>query len=208
MPSLFYIRLISFTAGTLVYLFLLALILGHRRPRLFERLLFFVGLSMFLIYASGLLEINAMVEYGTPPAVTRWSYTLLRGLGFAFLPGLLVQLHTAYLKSVRGRRVSKWLDAMAWLFYLAPFAILTFAVVWGGAVPPVTFFDGFDLLPSIDSVLLIPALFVVIRSVVRSPHVGRLRGGENFCRGLRDLRDLAGLIMSAHGDACRAGKTG
>ena len=161
MPSLFYIRLISFTAGTLVYLFLLALILGHRRPRLFERLLFFVGLSMFLIYASGLLEINAMVEYGTPPAATRWSYTLLRCLGFAFLPGLLIQLHTAYLKSVRGRRVSKWLDAMTWLFYLAPFAILTYAVVWGGAVPPMNLLDGFDLLPSIDSVLLIPTLFVV-----------------------------------------------
>src|ERR1700678_2154762 len=161
MPSLFYIRLISFTAGALVYLFLLALILGHRRPRLFERLLFFVGLSMFLIYASGLLEINAMVEYGTPPAATRWSYTLLRCLGFAFLPGLLVQLHTAYLKSVRGRRVSKWLDALTWLFYLAPFAILTYAVVWGGAVPPMNLLDGFDLLPSIDSVLLIPTLFVV-----------------------------------------------
>ena len=29
---LFYIRLIALTAGALVYLFLLALILGHRRP--------------------------------------------------------------------------------------------------------------------------------------------------------------------------------
>ncbi len=79
MPSLFYIRLISFTAGTLVYLFLLALILGHRRPRLFERLLFFVGLSMFLIYASGLLEINAMVEYGTPPAATAMELHVIAG---------------------------------------------------------------------------------------------------------------------------------
>jgi len=43
---LFYIRLIALTAGALVYLFLLALILGHRRPRLFERLLFFLVLSL------------------------------------------------------------------------------------------------------------------------------------------------------------------
>ncbi len=157
-PSLFYIRLISFTAGTLVYLFLLALILGHRRPRLFERLLFFVGLSLFLIYASGLLEINALVEYG--PAASRWSYTLLRCLGFAFLPGLLIQMHIAYLKSVRGRRVSNWLGALPGLFYLAPFAVLTFAVVRGGAVPPMTIRDGFQFLAIIGSVLLIPALIV------------------------------------------------
>jgi hypothetical protein len=49
-PSLFYIRLISLTAGTLVYLFLLALILGHRRPRTFERVLFFLMLSLFLMF--------------------------------------------------------------------------------------------------------------------------------------------------------------
>jgi hypothetical protein len=75
-PSLFYIRLISLTAGTLVYLFLLALILGHRRPRLFERVLFFLFLSLFLIYAGGLLEINAFMEYGgfRMPEATRLFY--------------------------------------------------------------------------------------------------------------------------------------
>jgi signal transduction histidine kinase len=159
--SLFYIRLISFTAGTLVYLFLLALILGHRRPRLFERLLFFVGLSLFLIFSSSLLEINAFVQYGNPPVATRWSYTLLRCLGFAFLPGLLIQMHLAYLKSVRGRTVSKWLDAVAGLFYVAPFAILALALAWERPVPPISIRDGFYLLAIIGSVVLIPALLVV-----------------------------------------------
>jgi signal transduction histidine kinase len=160
-PSLFYIRLIGFTAGTLVYLFLLALILGHRKPRLFERLLFFVCLSLFLVYSGGLLEINAFVEYGTPPIATRWTYTLLRCLGFAFLPGLLIQMHVGYLKSVRGLRVSKWLNAVTGLFYLAPFAMLTSAIAWGRPVPPITIRDGFYLLAIIGSVILIPGLLVV-----------------------------------------------
>ena len=53
MPLLFYLRLVGFTVGALVYLFLLALIVGHRRPRLFERLLFFLMLSLFCCIAAG-----------------------------------------------------------------------------------------------------------------------------------------------------------
>src|SRR5580700_2764834 len=102
-PSLFYIRLISLTAGTLVYLFLLALILGHRRPRTFERILFFLNLSLFLIYAGGLLEINALIQYGTPPYTTRLFYWSLQVLGMAFLPALLVHVHFAYLQTIQGR---------------------------------------------------------------------------------------------------------
>ena len=55
MTYLFYLRLIGLTAGTLSYLFLLALILGHRRPRFFERLLFFMILGLFFLYAGHLL---------------------------------------------------------------------------------------------------------------------------------------------------------
>src|ERR1700690_944949 len=69
---LFYVRLIALTAGTLVYLFLLALILGHRRPRRFERLLFLLMLAFFAIYAGGLLGINSQIQYSSPPDATRW----------------------------------------------------------------------------------------------------------------------------------------
>src|SRR5215469_17372140 len=79
---LFYARLIGLTAGTLVYLFLIALILGHRRPRLLERLLFFLVLSLFLIYAGGLLQINAEIQYGTPPLATHLFSEGLAALGF------------------------------------------------------------------------------------------------------------------------------
>jgi signal transduction histidine kinase len=100
-PSLFYIRLISLTAGTLVYLFLLALILGHRRPRLFERLLFFLMLGLFLIYAGGLLEINAFIHYDLPPDATRFFYQGLTALGMILILPLLWQTHYAYARQVR-----------------------------------------------------------------------------------------------------------
>jgi hypothetical protein len=55
MPWLFYLRLIGFTAGALVYPILIVLIFGHRRPRTLERLLFFLALALFLVYSGGLL---------------------------------------------------------------------------------------------------------------------------------------------------------
>ena len=121
MPSLFYIRLISLTAGTLVYLFLLALILGHRRPRLFERLLFFLNLSLFLIYAGGLLEINASIQYASPPYATRLFYSILHDLGMAFLAALLVHVHFVYVRSIQGRRLPRWCGIFVWLLYAFPF---------------------------------------------------------------------------------------
>ena len=105
--TLFYVRLISFTAGTLVYLFLLALILGHRRPRFFERLLFFLNLSLFLIYAGGLLEMNAVIEYGSPPNPTKLFYSILMGLGIGLLPALLLQVHVGFVRiRARARRAA------------------------------------------------------------------------------------------------------
>jgi len=118
---LFYVRLIGLTAGTLTYLFLLALILGHRRPRLFERVLFFLVLSLFLIYAGGLLEINAQIQYGSVPNSTRLLYTLLRQLGVAFLPALLVHFQVSYLRTIQGRKIPRWCGAIVWIFYLLPF---------------------------------------------------------------------------------------
>jgi two-component system sensor histidine kinase HydH len=120
-PSLFYIRLISLTAGTLVYLFLLALILGHRRPRLFERLLFFSMLSLFLLYASGLLEMNAAIQYVSPPYATQLFYSTLRHLGMMFLPALLVHVHFEYLRSIQLRRIPRWCWLVVWLLYVLPF---------------------------------------------------------------------------------------
>lgn len=121
MVYLFYTRLIALTAGTLVYLFLIALILGHRRPRLFERLLFFLVLALFLIYAGGLLEINAAMQYGAAPQATRVFYALLTSLGFAFLPALLVHVHLVYMGSIRGLPLPRLCGGpTVWFLYALP----------------------------------------------------------------------------------------
>ena len=117
MDYLFYVRLISLTAGTLVYLFLIALILGHRRPRLFERLLFFLVLSLFLMYASALLEANAAIQYGTLPKLTRWFSDALFALGMFFLWPLIFHAHVEYMRAVQQARIKPVLWASVWLMY-------------------------------------------------------------------------------------------
>jgi signal transduction histidine kinase len=116
-PSIFYIRLIGFTAGTLVYLFLLALILGHRRPRFFERLLFFLILSLFLIYGGGLLKINSQIAYASPPEITLQFADVLAMVGVLFLFPLTVHAHFKYREQVRGETIV-WSWAL-WLPYVA-----------------------------------------------------------------------------------------
>ncbi len=121
MAALFYLRLMVLTVGTLIYLFLLALIVGHRKPRLLERLLFFVCFAAFLIYSGGLLEINSFIQYGTPPLTTQFFYTTLVNVGLAFLPALIVAANLAYFQSIRGRRASpgEWALVIV-LFFVVP----------------------------------------------------------------------------------------
>ena len=104
MHFLFYARLISYTAGTLVYLFLPALILGHRRPRRFERLLFFLLLALFLIYAGNLLEANSAIQDGSwqRSSVTRIIFEGLKALGFLLLTPLVWHVHYAYRRQISG----------------------------------------------------------------------------------------------------------
>jgi signal transduction histidine kinase len=118
LAALFYIRLISLTAGTIVYLFLLALILGHRRPRRFERLLFLLTLSLFLMYAGGLLNINGRIQYGSLPDATRLLSTILFDLGAFFLLPLIWHSHVEYAHAVQHARVKPVLWALVGLMYL------------------------------------------------------------------------------------------
>src|ERR1700732_2559319 len=67
MSSLVYVRLIGFTAGTLLQLFWMVVILGYRRQRNFERVFFFLSLALFLFYSGSLLALNAQIYYSQPP---------------------------------------------------------------------------------------------------------------------------------------------
>ena len=118
MPALFYIRLIAFTAGALLYLFLLALIIGHRRPRRFERVLFFLILALFFFYSGALLAANAAIHYVIPPMSTAmFAMGLLLG-GLAFLPGLLVHAQVEYGRVAGEVRIGSWQKILVAAFYL------------------------------------------------------------------------------------------
>jgi hypothetical protein len=84
--ALLYIRLIGFTAGTLLMLFWM---------------FFFLCLSLFLFYGGSLLALNAQIYYlQPPPLLTTFAWTVLSA-GLCFTPALLLHLHLEY-ASMRG----------------------------------------------------------------------------------------------------------
>src|SRR6201985_3380655 len=96
MDSIIYLRLIGLTAGTLLPLFWMVVILGYRRQRNFERVFFLLSLDLFLFYAGSLLALNAQIYYPEPPAlVSAFAKTLLCA-GLCFLPSLLLHAHLEY----------------------------------------------------------------------------------------------------------------
>ncbi len=124
-----YLRLIVLRAGTLLPFFWIVVILGHRRQRNFERIFFFLCLSMVCFFGASLLALNAQLYYSTiPPGLATFSWTILC-LGLWLLPALLLHLHVEYAQ-VRemlrpGRR--KWL----WLFAAYGPAILLSPMLYG-----------------------------------------------------------------------------
>jgi len=96
MGSLVYVRLIGYTAGTLLQLFWMVVILGYRRQRNFERVFFFLCLALFFFYGGSLLALNAQIHYSVPPAaVESFAGTLLYA-GLCALPSILIHLHLEY----------------------------------------------------------------------------------------------------------------
>lgn len=160
MAETFYIRLIALCAGALVYLFLIALILGHRRPRQFERVLFFLVLALFLIYAGGLLEINAEIQYGSPPGATRLFYSILNSLGFAFLPALLVHAHLAFARFGQGRSLPRFWVSFLWLLYALPFVYAAGTAIFLRHIAVLTFQSLLSWFGAGGANVVLPAVLV------------------------------------------------
>jgi len=140
MPSLVYLRLIGFTAGTLLQLFWMVVILGYRRQRNFERVFFFLSVALFFFYAGSLLALNAQIYYPAPPALlTIFAKTLLCG-GLCFLPALLIHLHLEY-ADTRGMLASRILKRTVLLAAYAPALYFTSRVY-----PLLADSPGFDFL--------------------------------------------------------------
>ena len=96
MGSLLYIRLIGYTAGTLLQLFWMVVILGYRRQRNFERVFFFLCLALFFFYGGSLLALNAQIHYSQPPITLTEFAIVLITVGLCFVPPLLLHLHTEF----------------------------------------------------------------------------------------------------------------
>jgi len=128
--SLFGLLLIGLTAGTVTYLFLLILVLGHRHRTAVERLLFLVFLAMFLHQSGLLLYLNTLLVPLEHGGAAKFALSFAY-LGLLFLPALLVNLHVQYLKLLRGRMGFGW-TALAVAFYTpAPYWLwIGFGNIW------------------------------------------------------------------------------
>jgi hypothetical protein len=62
-------KLVVYTFGTLTHFFLMFLILGNRRLRRLEWLLFALMAALFMWYSGNLLALNISLYYGAGPAV-------------------------------------------------------------------------------------------------------------------------------------------
>jgi len=96
MSALTYFRLVGFTAGTLLMLFWMVVILGYRRQRNFERVFFFLCLALFFFYAGSLLALNAQIFYSLPPQSLSNFAAVLIGIGLTVLPPLLFHMHLEF----------------------------------------------------------------------------------------------------------------
>jgi signal transduction histidine kinase len=144
MHSLVYVRLIGFTAGTLLQLFWMVVIVGYRRQRNFERVFFFLSLALFFFYAGSLLALNAEIYYAqtqvpAPPLLTAFAKTLLCA-GLCFLPALLIHVHLDYAET-RGLLSSRALKRTLLLAAYAPASYFVFHVY-----PLLANSPGFDFL--------------------------------------------------------------
>lgn len=122
-----YIELVVSTAGALLALLLLVMILGYRRPRRFERILFFVAVAQLLYFCGVLLGLNTELYYPVPPtAPLSFALALVLVSAGAF-PGLLVHLHTEYFRQHCGAASPRWLTPVVVLGYLPAAWLLTAA---------------------------------------------------------------------------------
>ncbi len=107
LPAITIVSLVAACAGTLAYLFLLVLIVGYRRRRHFERVLFFLSLALFLVYAGVLLGINSTLFYSEIPKTTSLIVVLLVASGLLVVPGLVIHASFSYGESI-GAWQAKW----------------------------------------------------------------------------------------------------
>ncbi len=94
-------KLIVYTFGALVHLFLMVLILGHRRLGLLEWLLFWLMAALFMWNSGNLLALNIGLFYGVGPGVLTGISRAISFVGLALSVPLVVHVHAQYVAQLR-----------------------------------------------------------------------------------------------------------
>ncbi len=114
-------KLIVYTFGSLVHLFLMVLILGQRRLRRFEWLLFWLMAALFLWNSGNLLSLNVGLHYGVGPNGLAAVARTIPFAGLILSVPLLVHVHVEY--EARLRPVPGLERFLAGVFYLPLLAV-------------------------------------------------------------------------------------
>src|SRR5437764_14880635 len=97
----------------------MVVLLGYRRQRNFERLLFFLCLASFLCYGGSLLALSSQIYYPKPPAGLQAFAIVVISVGLCLSPALLLHLHMEYSQTRGLLQVKAWKRGVLALFYLA-----------------------------------------------------------------------------------------
>ena len=114
-------KLIVYTFGTLTHLFLMVLILGNRRLRRFEWLLFALMTALFMWYVGNLWALNIGLYSGAGPVVQSAASCTVSMVGFMAAVPLLVHVQMEYAEAFI--RIRIWQRLLVGGFYL-PLALL------------------------------------------------------------------------------------
>ena len=109
-------KLVVYTFGALIHLFLMVLILWNRRLRRLEWLLFALMAALFMWYSGNLLALNIGLHYGAGPAVLSGFSCSVSVLGFIAAIPLLVHAQAEYCAGFVPIRL--WQRLLVACFYL------------------------------------------------------------------------------------------
>ena len=109
-------KLVVYTFGSLIHLFLIVLILGNGRLGRLQVLLLALMSALFLWYAGNLLALNISLYYGAGPAVLSGFSRTISIVGLVAAVPLLVHLQTEYFSGFVPMRLWQWL--LVGCFYL------------------------------------------------------------------------------------------
>jgi signal transduction histidine kinase len=109
-------KLVVYTFGSLIHLFMIVLILGNWRLRRFQVLLFGLMAALFMWYAGNLLALNISLYYGAGPAVLCGFSCTVSVVGFIAAVPLLVHVQAEYCSAFLP--MQNWQRLLVGCFYL------------------------------------------------------------------------------------------